>query len=130
VDFKTRILAIVVVVTNVFGNVSLSWGMKHQGIALGFSFLAYMRLIFSPWILLGSALLLFWLVSRMTLLGWADLSYVLPATSVSYVLTGLAGWYFGYREDLLAALDGYPDDYDWRYCRGVTQPNTTSEKHL
>lgn len=32
-----------------------------------------------------------WLVSRLVLLSWADLSYVLPVTSFSYVLSAVAG---------------------------------------
>jgi uncharacterized membrane protein len=39
-------------------------------------------------------LLILWLLSRMTLLGWADLSYVLPVTAMGYVLTALVGRYF------------------------------------
>jgi drug/metabolite transporter (DMT)-like permease len=40
---------------------------------------------------LGVSLLIVWLLSRMTLLSWADLSYVLPVTSVGYVLVAFAG---------------------------------------
>jgi uncharacterized membrane protein len=40
------------------------------------------------------ALLIVWLLSQMTLLSWADLSYVLPVTSVGYVLAALSGWFF------------------------------------
>jgi uncharacterized membrane protein len=36
-------------------------------------------------------LLIVWLLSRMTLLSWADLSYVLPVTSLGYVLVALLG---------------------------------------
>jgi drug/metabolite transporter (DMT)-like permease len=36
-------------------------------------------------------LLILWMASRMALLSWADLSYVLPVTSVGYVLVALAG---------------------------------------
>ena len=61
---------------------------------LGASPLPYIEVIFSPWVLLGTTLLIFWLLSRMTLLGWADLSYVLPVTSVGYVLTAILGRYF------------------------------------
>jgi uncharacterized membrane protein len=94
VDLKTRLLTLFVVATNVLGNVSMSWGMKHQNTELGFSPLAYIRLIFSPWVLLGTLLLIMWLLSRMTLLGWADLSYVLPVTAIGYVLTAILGRYF------------------------------------
>ena len=39
-------------------------------------------------------LLVFWLLTRMALLSWADLSYVVPVTSVGYALTALAGQVF------------------------------------
>jgi uncharacterized membrane protein len=94
VDLKTKLLTLFVVATNVLGNVSLSWGMKHQNAELGLSPWTYIRLIFSPWVLLGTMLLILWLLSRMTLLGWADLSYVLPVTAMGYVLTALVGRYF------------------------------------
>lgn len=94
VDLKTKLLTVFVVLTNVLGNFALSWGMKHQNAELGLSPLTYIRLIFSPWVLLGTTLLILWLLSRMTLLGWADLSYILPMTSIGYVLTAIAGRYF------------------------------------
>jgi len=90
----TNLLTAFVVLTNVLGNFFLSWGMKHQTAHLGISPLTYIRLIFSPWVMLGTSLLILWLLSRMTLLGWADLSYVLPVTSIGYVLTAILGRYF------------------------------------
>lgn len=94
IDLKTKLLTGVVVLTNVLGNFSMSWGMKHQSVDLGLSPLSYIRLIFTPWVLLGTVLLIFWLLSRMTLLGWADLSYVLPVTSIGYVLSAVLGKVF------------------------------------
>jgi uncharacterized membrane protein len=44
--------------------------------------------------LLGTTLLILWLLSRMTLLGWADLSYVLPMTSIGYVASAVLGKVF------------------------------------
>jgi uncharacterized membrane protein len=78
---KTRVFAAIVILSNVLGNLALSWGLKHYG-------------LFSPYVFLGVALLIVWLLSRMTLLSWADLSYVLPVTSVGYVLTVFLGKYF------------------------------------
>jgi len=94
VDVKTKLLAVFVVLTNILGNFSMSWGMKHQAIDLGISPWAYIRVIFTPWVLLGTSLLVLWLLSRMTLLGWADLSYVLPVTSLGYVGSTLLGKLF------------------------------------
>ena len=94
VDLKTKLLTAFVVATNVLGNFAMSWGMKHQVTDLGWAPLAYIRLIFTPWVLLGTTLLILWLLSRMTLLGWADLSYVLPVTSIGYVLSAVLGKVF------------------------------------
>ena len=77
-----------VVLTDVSGNVSMSWGLKHQGPLFGVSPLVYLSLIFNPWVVLGTTLLLVWLLSRIILLGWADLSYVLPLGGLR---SGIAG---------------------------------------
>lgn len=44
-----------------------------------------------PRVILGIVLLIVWTLSRMALLSWADLSWVLPVTSVGYVLTVVVG---------------------------------------
>ncbi len=36
-------------------------------------------------------LLILWLLSRMALLSWADLSFVVPVTAIGYALSALAG---------------------------------------
>ena len=92
-DLKIQMLTMLVVLTDVSGNVTMSWGLKHQDPLFGVSPLVYLRLIFNPWVVLGTTLLLVWLLSRIILLGWADLSYVLPTTSLSCVLNALTGHY-------------------------------------
>jgi uncharacterized membrane protein len=84
---KTWACAAVVVLSNVFGNFFLKRGMP-QDLPTP---LSYITALFQPWAALGVALLILWLMSRMTLLSWADLSYVLPLTSVGYVLVALTG---------------------------------------
>ena len=42
----------------------------------------------------GITLLILWLLSRMALLSWADLSYVLPVTSFGYAASALIGHFF------------------------------------
>lgn len=91
--FKTRLFTGIVVLTNVLGNFSLTWGMKRAG-ELSLSPLVYLKVMFSPWVAVGITLLILWMLSRMALLSWADLSYVLPTTSAGYVLTALIGKYF------------------------------------
>ena len=51
----------------------------------------YLTAIFTPYVALGIVLLIVWLLSRMALLSWADLSYVLPLTAIGYIITALIG---------------------------------------
>jgi uncharacterized membrane protein len=90
---KTRWFAAIVVATNVLGNFALSWGMKH-GAAFDGSPLSFVLVVFNPWVLVGIALLAGWVLSRMALLSWADLSYVIPVTSVGFVLNAIMGALF------------------------------------
>ena len=92
--FKTRLFALIVVLSNVLGNFSLTVGMRRVGRLLSFSPWAYIEALFNPWVALGVGLLIVWLLSQMTLLSWADLSYVLPVTAAGYVLAALAGKFF------------------------------------
>jgi uncharacterized membrane protein len=87
---KTWICATVVVLSNVFGNFFLKKGMPPE-LPNPWS---YITVLFQPSVALGVVLLILWLMSRMTLLSWADLSYVLPVTSIGYVLVALVGKIF------------------------------------
>ncbi len=127
-DLKTKLLTVFVILTNVLGNFSMSWGMKHQATALGDSPLAYIRTIFTPWVLLGTALLILWLLSRMTLLGWADLSYVLPVTSIGYVLTAFLGKYFFGEQITWQRWLGTFAIMTGTVLVGLTTPNTTGAR--
>jgi uncharacterized membrane protein len=130
IDLKTKLLTAFVVCTNVLGNFSMSWGMKHQTTALGLSPVDYIRPIFTPWVFLGTLLLILWLLSRMTLLGWADLSYVLPVTSIGYVASAVLGKVF------------FGEQVNWQrwlgtifivagiVCVGLTAANTTNKEPL
>ena len=75
-----------------FGSVGdslLSRGMKEIG---NISAAHLQNLIFAvrnPWIVGGILLLLAFFAAYMTALSWADLTYVLPATSIGYVLLAL-----------------------------------------
>jgi drug/metabolite transporter (DMT)-like permease len=91
---KTRVVVSVVILSNVLGNSSMSWGLKSRAARLSFSPLGYLEAFANPWVVLGVSLLVLWTLSRMALLSWADLSYVLPITSLGYVLTALVGRVF------------------------------------
>jgi uncharacterized membrane protein len=88
------VLTAIVILANVLGNFSMSWGLKRRAMPLGDSPLDYLRAFLDPWVLAGVALLVLWLLARMALLSWADLSYVLPVTAFGYVLTAVMGKVF------------------------------------
>jgi len=92
--WKTRAFAAIVILSNAFGNLSLTWGLRHGAEELTPSPLSFLRAIISPWVSLGICLLIAWMISRMFLLSWADLSYVLPVTAFGYVLNALFGRLF------------------------------------
>ncbi|PWU07055.1 MAG: transporter [Terriglobia bacterium] len=86
-----RILTLSVIIFNVSGNYFLDVGMRSIGQIVSLSPLDYMRVFANPWIVLGVALLSIWLICQLSLFSWADLTFVLPITSVSYVLIALLG---------------------------------------
>ena len=89
---KSILFACIAIVSNVGGNALLAHGMHQIGPTVSFSPLAYARLLINPWVDLGIALLAAWLLANLSLLSWADLSYVLPITATGYALAAILGW--------------------------------------
>lgn len=87
---KTVVASIVVVATNVVGNYALSRGMHQVGVLESWSPVPYLRAFVHPWVSIGVVFMVAWLASRLALLSWADLSYVVPVTSFSYALSAVA----------------------------------------
>src|SRR3954453_7580284 len=88
---KTEILVLIVIITNVLGNVSLSHGMHQVGRIVSASPLDYVRAFANPWTILGICVLVVWMLSDLALLSRADLSFVLPVTASAYVLVAISG---------------------------------------
>lgn len=89
--WKTGIASVVVIAANVIGSYALTRGLRNVGVIESWSPVPYIRSFANPWVLAGVLFMIGWLVSRLALLSWADLSYVLPITAFSYVLTAIAG---------------------------------------
>lgn len=71
------------------GDSMLSHGMKQAG-NISLHHLSQLILaILNPWVACGVLLLLAFFAAYMNALSWADLTYVLPATSLGYVLLAL-----------------------------------------
>jgi multidrug transporter EmrE-like cation transporter len=87
---KTLLAALVAVLSNVLGNFALSQGMRHAGPSSTF-LLSLPGLLLNTWVIAGICLLAIWMVTQLSLLSWADLSYVMPVTASSYILTAVLG---------------------------------------
>ncbi len=71
------------------GDSLLSFGMKQEGsISLAHP-LALVFAVFNPWVAVGIVFLLAFFACYLSSLSWADLTYVLPATSLGYVFMAL-----------------------------------------
>ncbi len=85
---KYLVLAGVAIFASI-GDSLLSRGMKEIG-SVPFSRLqTLIAALRDPWIVGGIVFLLGFFAAYMTALSWADLTYVLPATSLGYVLLAL-----------------------------------------
>ncbi len=96
---KTILFTSLIIICQVGGNALLSWAMKRDQAVVPAPLLAllpfpmpeWMMPFFSLFLWLGVAMLVVSLLSRMTLLTWADLSFVAPVTALGYVLNVVAG---------------------------------------
>jgi drug/metabolite transporter (DMT)-like permease len=71
------------------GDSMLSHGMKQVGSVSLHHLQGVIFAILNPWVAVGILLLLAFFATYMTALSWADLTYVLPATSLGYVILAL-----------------------------------------
>lgn len=71
------------------GDVCLSYAMKKAGPVAATDLAHLLGLVFTPWVALGIVLLIGFFTSYMAALSWADLTYVLPAGALGYVLLAL-----------------------------------------
>ncbi len=82
------------------GNVLLGKGMRQMGEVQSGSAAAvgdlFLKTFMNGWIWVGIACLLLFLVSFMVVLSWADFSFVMPATALSYLgVALLSRWLLG-----------------------------------
>ena len=91
--WKTQVFAVLVVLTNSIGNLFIALGMRASSDVTAAP-LEFVRAIFQPQVSIGILLLILWLLLRMAMLSWADLTYVLPVTAAGYALSALLGRLF------------------------------------
>jgi drug/metabolite transporter (DMT)-like permease len=76
------------------GDTFLARGMKQVGNVSLHDLPDIVFAVLNPWVALGILFLLGFFAAYMTALSWADLTYVLPATSLGYVLLALIARFF------------------------------------
>jgi len=76
------------------GDVLLKRGMQDFGPVDPHHLLHVISALGNPWVLGGIALLICFFADYLTALSWADLSYVLPVTSLGYVASALLARFF------------------------------------
>src|ERR1700733_3646404 len=88
-NFRKYLVLAGVTVFAAAGDSMLSHGMKQTGnISLHHLQSVFLALL-NPWVAIGILLLLGFFAAYMHALSWADLTYVLPATSLGYVILAL-----------------------------------------
>jgi multidrug transporter EmrE-like cation transporter len=92
-SWRKYLVLLGVVVFGSLGDILLSRGMKQFSSVHGDLTFAHWTLVFqavaNPWVIAGMALLTVFFVSYLSALSWADLTYVLPATAIGYVVLAL-----------------------------------------
>jgi drug/metabolite transporter (DMT)-like permease len=102
VTFRKYLVLAGVTVFSAAGDSLLARGMKELGNVSLHDPSSLILAILNPWVACGILLLLAFFASYMTALSFADLTYVLPATSLSYVLVALIAR-FGFHETVSPA---------------------------
>ncbi|MFZ3265094.1 MAG: EamA family transporter [Terriglobales bacterium] len=97
--FRKYLVLAGITVFSTLGDSLLARGMKQLGGISLHDVSGLLLAILNPWVSVGIVLLLAFFASYMSALSWADLTYVLPATSIGYVLVALIA-HFGFHEEI------------------------------
>ena len=87
--FRRWLVLAAVTLTASVGDTFLAVGMRQVGPVSLHAPLSLIAALKVPWVIAGIALLIGFFASYLTALSWADLTFVLPATSLGYVIVAL-----------------------------------------
>jgi uncharacterized membrane protein len=99
VTFRKYLVLAGITVFSTAGDSLLARGMKALGNVSLHNLTGLLLAILNPWVAAGILLLLAFFACYMSALSWADLTYVLPATSLGYVLVALIA-HFSFHEEI------------------------------
>jgi drug/metabolite transporter (DMT)-like permease len=86
---RRYIILAIVTLTSALGDTFLAVGMKQLGPVSLHHLSPLIVALKLPWVLAGVVLLIGFFASYLTALSWADVTFVLPATSFAYVVVAL-----------------------------------------
>jgi drug/metabolite transporter (DMT)-like permease len=87
-----------IAVSGALGDICLERGMNQMGSLSLSNAGSLVSAIFTPWVAIGIVLLLGFFAAYSIALSWADLTFVLPATALGYVLIALLAQFFLHQE--------------------------------
>jgi drug/metabolite transporter (DMT)-like permease len=94
-QLKNRIFVVLVVISNSLGSLLLGLGMGQMPNFEGRPFFSYvLSFATNGWLLLGIALMIIYMLAQLSMYSWADLSYVLPVTASTYIVSALLSKFF------------------------------------
>lgn len=89
---KNRLFIILTLFTNTAGNLLLALGLAElPGFSIHVLLPYFIGFMSNGWIMSGIALMAVWMLSQLSMYMWADLTYVVPVTAGSYILTAFLG---------------------------------------
>ena len=89
-QLKNRIFIALVVLSNSVGNLLLGFAMERMPDFSKTTLLTYIFAVGTNiWLLLGMALMIVYMIAQLSMYSWADLSYVLPMTASTYIVSAL-----------------------------------------
>lgn len=92
---KNTVAILVVVLSNSFGNLLLAIGTNDMPQFEFGSLPGYVLIMLAdPWLVFGTLLMIVFMIAQLSLFSWADLSYVVPITGSSYVITAVLSLVF------------------------------------
>jgi len=94
VKLKKVFIYLAIACCNGTGDVMLKRGMENLGPIRLSHWTHVFNAFLDPWVIFGILCLAGFFYAYLTALSWADLTYVLPATALGYVVTTLLSRYF------------------------------------
>jgi drug/metabolite transporter (DMT)-like permease len=126
---KTYVFLALMVIAGASGDVLLSHGMKQVGQLAGWSLSQLYDFLYTaftnPVVWLGILCLIGYFVAYALVLSWADFSYVLPASALTYVLVPLLARFFLTEQVSVLRWAGVACIFFGVAIVGTTPPSTT-----